>query len=94
MLTLVFIVLSLVTLIASLASSLLSQKAITLQHHMIGLGRLGVFASVAYSLAQVLQTGETPEWESVLMVASLASIYVAQIRCEVIRQRLRRRSPR
>lgn len=89
--TLLFLFFGVVTLVANLAASLLSPKAATLQHHMIGFGRLGIFAAVTCKMAQVLQTGMRPEWQWVLLVISLASIYIAQIRCEILRQRLRRR---
>lgn len=86
-LTPTFVVFGVVALIATLASSLLSPKAVTLMGHLVGLGRLGVFSAVAYWTAQVLQTGMAPSREQVVMVISLAVIYCAQARSEILRQR-------
>lgn len=82
-----FVVAGLVTLIASLATNLLSKKPTTIHHHAIGLGRLGVFGSVAFSMSEVLQGRMAPSPEQCVLIVSLAAIYCAQVRCEVIRQR-------
>lgn len=91
LMTCAYVLFSVITLVATLSVNLLSTKAMTLQHHLVGLGRLGIFAAVAMGLADLLQTGEPPEWERVLMVLALSMVYVGQVRCEVIRQRARQR---
>lgn len=83
----VFVMAGLVTLIASAATNLLSQKPTTIHHHAIGLGRLGIFGAVAFSMSQVLQGRLVPSVEQCVLVVSLALIYCAHVRCEVIRQR-------
>lgn len=87
----VYILSSTVTLVAVVASSLLSPKPKTIQQHMFGIGRLGVLAGVSMKAAGFLQTGVDPGWEWLLITLSLAMVYVAQVKCEVIRQKLRRR---
>lgn len=87
LLSVLFVGAGLVTLIASAATNLLSQKPTTIHHHAIGLGRLGVFGSVAFSMSEVLQGRVVPTIEQCVLVMALALIYCAHIRCEVIRQR-------
>lgn len=90
--TLIFLVAALAVLLLTAGTSLLSARPTELRNHLISLGRLGVFGSTAYMMAEVLQGRLVPDIEHSVMAVSLVLIYSGQARCEVLRQLKRSRS--
>lgn len=84
--TVLFVLGALVAALASLAVNLMTAKPKTVRGHMRALARLGIFAACLASVARVLTEGVGVAPERVVLMVSLAILYLAQARCEAIRQ--------
>lgn len=86
MMTFLFVAGATLTAVACLVANLMSDKPDTWRSHLKGLARLGVIAACVCSVARVMSAGDAPAPERVLLMWSLAVLYLTQIKCEAVRQ--------
>lgn len=84
--TFLFVAGASITAVACLMTNLMSGKPGTLRANLRGFARLGIIAACVLSVARVLATGDSPSPERVLLMWSLAVLYLTQVRCEADRQ--------
>ena len=84
--TVLFVLGAIVAALASLAVNLMTAKPKTVRGHMRALARLGIFAACLASVARVLTEGVGVTPERCVLMVSLAVLYLAQARCEAVRQ--------
>ena len=86
-LTSAYVIAAAVTALGALSTLLLSPRPHGWVGNLLSLARLGVFGGGIGAASRVLTEGGAVTLERVILMASLAVLYLLQVRAEVLRQR-------
>ncbi len=85
--TIAYVIAGGVSAVGALSTLLLTPRPRGWWGNLLSLARLGLFGGCVAAVSRVLTEGGSVTAERVLLMSSLAVLYVLQVRAEILRQR-------